>query len=334
LRVRTAIAITALAGVILLISCQSKETCEGCNDGSLHPPLGLSFSVPSGDVSYFNLFGHGLVDTIRRDGWMVMAAEVSINQDRVAVADGGNNRIAVMRLPDFLEITSSGIGGEPMDIDMDVSNQHVYVITRNGSLWRYNVATGVYDTLELALFPRRFAMRPPDRLEAWIVSEGEFELQIVSLQQFRKTDSLVFPSSPTDVQFSPDGARAYIGFKGDTGSVIVYQTSNREQIAQHQTGIGPFELAVSPDGRFLAASDSVRGSVHFWDTITDECWNVPVGGSAGRVRFARWQPRCFVLSQMQNAILGISMSPDGPVTTDTIYVAPYAREIALWENVQ
>lgn len=314
---------------MLFISCREKESCEDC-DG-LGPPLGIAFSVPQGDVSFFQLQPLELRHTARLTGWAVVAAAVSVNGQWMAVADGASNRVALLKLPELYELSGAVIGGAPLDVDVDATGLLIYAITNNGCFWRYRVGSGLFDTLEVELAPRRFALRPPDDREAWVVCGGNNTIHVVDLQTFVRTDTLIVPLPPTDVQCSRDGARYYVAMAGDTGYVAVFDAVSREVIRQHPCGRGAFELALSDDERFVAASDSATNRLYLWDTVSGLEWDVPVGRQAFRVKFARQSHVCYVMSIADTRLLRMEITEAGPGPADTLFVAPLLRDFALWE---
>jgi len=291
----------------------------------------MAFSVPQGDVSFFRLWPMELVHAGRLTGWAVVVAEVSVNGRWLAVADGASNRVALLELPDLHELSGAVMGGAPLDVDLDVTGQLLYAVTNNGSLWRYRVASGLFDTLEVQLAPRRLALRPPDGGEAWVVCGGNNTIHVVDLRQFIRTDTLIMPLPPTDIQFSRDGARFYVAMQGDTGRVAVFDASSRQMIQQHACGRGAFELAVSDDERFVAASDSATGRLYLWDTVSGLGWDVAVGRHPFRTRFARQSHVCYAMSIEDTRLLRWNIGDAGPEPADTFYVLPTLRDFVLWE---
>ena len=297
------------------------------------PPLGIAFSVPQGDVSFFRLGPMELVHAGRLTGWAVVSAEVSLNAQWLAVADGAANRVALLKLPELFELSGAVIGGAPLDVDVDVTGQLIYAVTNNGSFWCYHVGSGTFDTLEVQLWPRRFAIRP-DGSEAWVVCGGNNTIHVVDLRQFVRTDTLILPLPPTDIQFSRDGTRAYVAMEGDTGCVAVFDASSREVIQQHACGRGAFELALSDDARFVAASDSATGRLYIWDTVSGSAWDVPVGRHAFRTRFARHSHVCYVMSIEDTRLLRLEIGEGGPGPADTLHIMPTMKDFVLWEESQ
>jgi WD40 repeat protein len=318
-----------LTACLLLVSCREKENCAGCGD--LSPPLGIAFSVPQGDVSFFGMWPMELVHSGQLTGWSVVAAEVSVNGQWLAVADGASHRVALLKLPELYELSGAVIGGAPLDVEVDATGHLLYAVTNNGSFWCYHVGSGLFDTLEVQLAPRRLALRPPDAGEAWVVCGGNNTIHVVDLRQFIHTDTLIMPLTPTDIQFSRNGERFYVAMQGDTGRVAIFDAASRGLIQQHACGRGALELAVSDDERFVAASDSATGRLYIWDTVSGLGWDVAVGRHAFRTRFARQSHVCYAMSIEDTRLLRINIGEAGPEPADTFYVAPTLRDFVLWE---
>jgi DNA-binding beta-propeller fold protein YncE len=320
-----------LAVCLFLVSCREKENCTSCE--GLSPPLGIAFSVPQGDVSFFRFGPMELVHSGRLTGWSVVAAEVSVNGQWLAVADGAADRVALLKLPELYELSGAVIGGAPLDVDVDVSGHLLYAITNNGYFWCYHTSSGQFDMLEVELAPRRLALRPPDGGEAWIVCGGNNTIHVVDLRQFIAIDTFFMPLPPTDIQFSGDGGRFYVAMEGDTGSVAVFDALSRALIREQRFGRGAFELAVSDDERFVAASDSATGRLYVWDTGSGATWDVPVGRHPLRTRFARGSHVCYAMSVEDTRLLRINIGDAGPEPADTFYVTPTLRDFVLWEAI-
>jgi hypothetical protein len=315
---------------LLIVSCREKENCVNCEE-NLEPPLGIAFSVPQGDVSFFRMRPMEVVRTAQLSGWAVVASEVSTNAQWLAVADGAADRVALLKLPELRELSGAVVGGAPLDVDVDVTGELIYALTSNGAFWRYSVGSGTFDTLEVRLQPRRFALRPTDDREAWVVCGGNNTVHVVDLGQFSQSDTLTLQWPPTDIEFSRDGLRAYIALRGDSGYVAVFDASSRRMIGQHACGLGTLELAVSDDERLVAASDSATGLLNIWETASGRQWQVPVGRCALRTRFAHGSHACYVMSLDQTRLLRVEIGENGPGPSDTLSVLPMLRDFVLWE---
>ncbi len=111
-------------------------------------------------------------------------------------------------------------------------------------------------------------------------------------ERFILKPDATFKISQTDVVFSPDGR--YV-FTSDgvfnIATVRQWDVETGEQVASFPTNDGPESLAISPDGRTLAAG--IRGIVQLWDVSSGQLIELLHG------------------HQSQYNIKGLAFSPDG-----------------------
>jgi DNA-binding beta-propeller fold protein YncE len=321
-----------LAVCAVLISCRDKDRCTSCS-GALEPPLGIAFSVPNGDVHYFQLSPLTSVALGKLPGWAITIASVSENGQYLAVAnDAIYHHVALLGLPEMNVLNETMIGGTPVDIEVNASGMQVYIATNNASFWAYSPSSGTFDTLELMLHPRRFALRPPEKNEAWVVCGAGNSIQVISLTQFTQIDTITLPKVPTDIQFSPNGQVYYVAMRGDTGELAMFSSASQQLIQSQPIGRGAFELAISDDGRYAAMTDSAEGKIHVWDTAVGSVWSLSVGGYPYRLHFARNSHWLYVLLRNQSRIIRISITENGLIEDDAITAPQTALEFILWET--
>jgi DNA-binding beta-propeller fold protein YncE len=320
-----------LFAVILCAGCHEKESTEGSPGEYPSAPAGLAFSIPRGELMFFRPDDGEVLASYTLGNWPVTGASITVQGDRLVVTDGSHSRVGIFSLPDLRELTTKALGGVPVDMQISGNGSHAYVITHNSNLWDYLTATDVVDTLEIGAEPRRIALRPPLNLQAWIACPGDCTLYIIDLPHLQVEDTLFFGVRPSSVTFSPDGVFAYIALSGSAGTVQAVDASTRAAIDVRDAGTGPFELAMSEDGRFLAAADSGAGRTRVWNLLTGDRWDLPAGGRADRIRFSRDSDAFFVCVPERNYVLKISLSSGIPTVADTISVAPDLRELTLWE---
>jgi DNA-binding beta-propeller fold protein YncE len=314
-----------------MLSCRKKNICENCNE-TLTPPLGIAFSIPSGDVSFFSLHEPRVVETQHPDNITAVAAMLSRYGNHLILANGSGNRIYLYDVPDFSEpISSAMLGGQPVDVAVDDNAHTMYAVTLNGNLWRYSPSSGLMDTVGLALHPRRMVLRQPDHLMAWIVCSESKVIQSVDLRTFTRADSLLTALTPTAIEFSPDGTKFYVAYTGDYGELAEYNAGDKQFLRSQAFGSGPFELAMSYEGRYLAASDSASRRVYFWDLAHDSIQSVGLAGTGGRVRFSRQSNSCYVAMQNRSSLIHLELSEQGFATQDTLDFSRNLHEFVLWE---
>ena len=316
---------------LLLGGChREKEVCQTCGD-DIAPPVGLAFSIPSGDAAFFSLSAPHVIRTMPLTNVAVIAADINAS-GYVAVVEASADALRIYRLPRLEFLGGIHVGGTVEDVAMHPNNTTAFGLTRNGNLWRYTLGSDTPDTLGLRLFPHRITLRPPDDTQAWIACPASNVIQIADLFSPGIRDSVVI-HVPSDVQFSANGHLAYIGSKGDSGTVFEYNTDDRRFSRSIRVGTGPFELAVSRDDRYVAAADSAGHAVHFWDLSNEQTWSVPLGGVGGRVHFAQGTPPvCFVLVRNLSMVKRVEISGAAPHVTDSLQLEFTVGDFVLWEN--
>lgn len=314
------------------MSCRDKERI--IDSAPLQPPLGIAFSAPNGEVSFFDLTSLAIIHWDRFVGWTVLASAVSQNSQWLTVAESGTQLLGVYKLPE-LEISSIGyIGGVPLDVEFDPSGLSVYAITNNGIFWRYNIGDYTFDTLDIDLNPRHFALRPPTYQEAWIVYEGSQTVDIVNLIRFAQTDSLSLPLPPTDIQFSRDGQTCFLTLAQDSGSIVMLDPTTQAILRSHPCSAGSIELGISDCGTYAAVGDTVRGNLHIWNTVADSSWDIYLGEQPVRVRFQQGATTIFALSFPESRLVRIEFADGTPQIVKSAIFPVLTRDFVLWGTPQ
>ena len=317
--------------LLLLAGCHSKSTIESHPDGLITSPVGIVFSIPNSEVTFFDLDNCDSVGAIDLGSWSVISGSINVQGSRLVVADDNSARIGVFSLPYFTEIASASIGGVPMDAQLNHSGSLVFIITNNSNFWIYSVGGNQFDTLETGVWPRRLTLRPPDDVQAWVACPGDLAVYVYDLGVFQPLDTMYFDLMPTAIAFRSDGAFAYVALAGDPGTIVIFDATTRGPIGYMEAGSGPFELAMSFDGTKLAASDSTLGQVRIWDLARTEQWDLNVGGSPGRIRYSVNQNAFYVTSRQQSRVHRIDVTGGVPTISHSLTVPPTVRELVLWE---
>ncbi len=328
-RLAAALLVTIVAA--LLTNCHSKNT-TGTSPDSLAPPIGIAFSNPGEEMTFFDLDDCEVTGTQVLSSWAVSCAQINFQGDRMVVIDDNHARIGVFSLPDLSEATSVALGGVPMDLQLTTSGSLAYVVTQNSVLWQYAISAHNLDTLDTGVAPRRLALRPPNGLQLWVACQGSYAVFVYDLSVFQPLDTLEFVTEPTAVAFRPDGLFAYVARRGSPGEVEIVDAASRTVVGFMDAGSGPFDLAMSDNGQILAASDSARGRVRIWNLTNSQQWDINVGSSPGRIRYAANEQAFYVCGRQQGHVYRISATGEAPVLTDTVRTAPIVREVLLWES--
>lgn len=320
-----------LALLLLTAGCRTKSPCKDCDGDELTPPMGLAFSIPGGELTFFSLIDNDVKEIVPLTGRVVVAGTTTANGEFFAIADAATDQIAMLRLPGLGVAASHVLSGTPTDIDLDRLGVLIYATTINGNFWRYNITSGSLDTLEVDLRPRRFALRPPNRQQAWIACSSTGAIYVMDLQRFVPLDTLYGPSAATDVVFSASGERAYLAFAGAPGRLCAMDANTRTEIEARDVSGGPFDMAISADGRYVAATDSGGARLVIWDVVAGNLRELPLAGSPGRVCFRYEGSRCYVLVYGVNRVYDIEAGTSVVTVTDSVDVTASVRDLVLWE---
>ena len=323
-----------LAALCMFSGCHEKDPSGPTSSDFPLPPLGMIFSIPTGELTFFRAENLEALGSFDLSDWAVTCAVVNQQGDRLLVIDDDSPRIGVFQLPGLTLLAATPIGGFPVDLQVAPSGMHAYVLTRNSNFWIYSINGQQLDTLETGVEPRRFALRPPHTTEGWVACAGSMAIFVYDLATFQPSDTIPVDAQPTAVTFSPNGDFAYVALRGTTGVIQIFDATNRTSIGFMDAGDGPFDLAMSNSGRYLAASDSVRANVRIWDIEQAQHWDVAVGGAPARLRYSEQQRSFYVCSRAVNRVYRIDVAGDVPFVAETIDAIPNAREIALWELPQ
>jgi DNA-binding beta-propeller fold protein YncE len=310
-------------------SCHPKE--QPLPPALLTPPLGISFSIPSGDVSYFNFSSLEVIHTQPIGAVAIVASEITPSGGQLVIADAEANRISVLDLPGLEVLAESILGGDPSDIAVDGSGNVVYAVTLNGNLWRYTVDDANLDTLEASMTARRVSLRLPDRNEAWVACPRDSTVRLFDLVHFQPADTLRFDRRPTDVKFSLDGLMAYVALSGTPGAILAIDPGTLQVVDSQEFGIGSFDLSVNADDHFVAAADSSTGKLFVWNVIANRMEETLLGGHVMRPKFARHSDTCYVMEMVTSRVFQVAVSDTG-LTVATIGTIPTrVRNFTLWE---
>lgn len=317
--------------VLLLGSCRDKDDRPGSD--VLAPPLGVVFSIPSGDVSFFDLESHEVVHRVSMETWIIVACEFHPTMNwMLAVAEAQSSRVALWSLPSLAVLGSSPVGGAPMDVASDMNANILYSVTRNGAFWMATLSSGRLDTMEVRLYPRRMTMRPPGQNEAWVVCPGDCTLHVIRVREALRRDSVKFDYPPSDIAFSPDGVRAFIAFEGMDGGLREFDATTLALIQQHELGHGPYDMTMSRNGHHLAVADSSDARLFVFDFPGGERRSAVLDSGAVRVRYAESTGAWYVLSKTGGGLQVVSCSGDSLAVTDRVAIDEAISELIIWEQ--
>jgi DNA-binding beta-propeller fold protein YncE len=316
--------------VMILWSCHRKVPDPP--GPPLSAPLGIAFSIPHGDISYFNLTTLRTISTQPMGPWAISASVVTRTGNRLAIADAQSYRISVLDLPGLETVTMMLAAGAPRDLAVDNVGTQLYYVTNDGTFWRYSTDTGDLSNVGVGLYPRRLALRPTGETEAWVVTPGESTLRVIDIVHFQVQDSIVFTRPPDAVKFSSDGHLGYVAFEGTRGMVAVYDASTLVQMDSIELGEGPFDICLSHDDGYLAIADSGSGSAYIWNLTTRELREISLGGHPLRITFSRHSNTCYVAEPVSSRVYSIAAEDSGSSPTAYGIMTQRINNLVLWER--
>ncbi|MBU0508552.1 hypothetical protein KKH27_06945, partial [bacterium] len=173
--------------------------------------------------------------------------------------------------------------------------------------------------------------RPPGRTEAWVVCPGDCTLHVIDTQQRIKLDTLQFDAPPSDITFTPDGSKVFVGFNGTPGRIAEFDVALQESLSCWEMGRGPWDLSVSLDGCYLAAADSLGGTLYVYDLTAGRWYSTPVDSAAIRVRYSAYNATWFVLSQAGQRLQRVVLEGDSAVVEGSVWMEPTISDFVIWE---
>lgn len=311
------------------MACRDK--CIDCDndEGQLEPPFGVVASAVGGELTFFDLQTLDILLEERQQGWST-ACELLPIGNRFFSADNESGVLSIYQLPDFEQVESLPIGGTPIDLSLDRTLLSVHLITRNGQYYRIPFSSMEADTTETGQFPRRIRFRPPSDHHAWIPCSGDSAVHIIEMQGFYESASIKFPAVCTDVCFSSNGEFAFCAVPG-ASRLFKLNAATHEFVDTLSLFTGTTDLAISDDGRYMAAVDSAFGNVRIWDHLSGGSATLRCGTQAIRVRYSATRGRFFVICPQEAWLLCIDPGTSPPQVTDTMFVASIPQCISFSE---
>lgn len=306
-----------------MISCILASGCrDKCNDcdtsGQLEPPYGVVISAVGGEVAFFDLETLEFVLVDKQQGWAT-ACELLPVGSRLVTTDNEAGGIAVYQVPTLEKLQSIALSGTPIDVKLDHAYLSAHVITNNGLYFRVPFSTLIADTADTGPSPRTLRFRPPSDQEAWIPCTGDRTVRVINMLGLQETARLSFAEACTDVCFSTDGSVAYCAVPG-SGKLYKFSSHDYEILDSLSLVSGVVDLAISADGRYIAAADSINGIVRVYDLSNNEHSTIRCGTEARRVRYSSSRSSFFVICPQESWVLRIDPTAFPAEVRDTLVV--------------
>ncbi|MFM8602095.1 MAG: fibronectin type III domain-containing protein [Actinomycetota bacterium] len=245
-------------------------------------PRGIALS-PAGDrlavanmsansVSIINTSTNAVVGTVTGVGTSPMGVAWSPNGRRVWVSNISSNTVASIDVP-TLTLETSGIatGAYPNAIVVSPDGTRVYTANVNSnSVTVINATTSaVVTTVNVGANPYHLDINSSGTRLA-VANYGNSTVSVLNPATNAVISTVTGLSNPMGIDFSPDGSRAYIANRGSltvraidfsVASPVLLSTPNISLSSQ-----SPWGLAISADGRTMAATFDVGARVMLIDT--------------------------------------------------------------------
>ncbi|MBK6767152.1 MAG: WD40 repeat domain-containing protein [bacterium] len=313
---------------LLVVACRDK--CTDCDEpGRFEPPYAVVASAVGGELAFFDLRDLSVVADGYQQGWAT-ACELQSIANRLITIDSESGGLAIYELPEIEAVDNTIIAGTPIDLKLDHAQLSAHVITRSGVYYRIPFSTMVGDTTDTGSLPRRLAFRPPADHESWIACVGDNSVRVVRMQGFFESRRIDFNGACTDVCFSPGGDSVFCAVP-DEDRIYVLHSEDGIALDTLTVASTVVDLAISRDGRYLAAADSVSGNVRIWDLLAGREGSLRCGTSAVRIRYSNVRHAFLVVCPEQNWVMAVNPVLDSLAVTDTLVVAASPQCISLRE---
>jgi YVTN family beta-propeller protein len=267
---------------------------------SLEPNAGASFVETSGTqafVSETSLNRVAILDTNGVKAFVdVGAAPVSLASTpdgrKVFVANTGDGTVSVISTQDKAQLGSPiPIGGSPVGMAMQTAGSFVYVVNSTGG------ALSVIDTTANQEVQHVSGLANPSQVvwennlqRVYVVDSGSNSIKIyngaATTLSLLRTVSL--PGTPIGIAPLDNGAKFYVLFGGNPGTVGVYDTQSFQQLKTLTVQNTPVSIAASPGSSKVyvvnqtgdagsPTSQFSTGSVSIINTSNDTVLNVAAG---------------------------------------------------------
>ena len=323
-----------LAVMMIVLSCRTKDPCSDCEEPEdlLRAPIGLGFSSPAGDICGFSLATHEVTRTVPIATGYVGSAKINYSGDKLFLAEQSDYGVRILRLSDLSEMDWVVLPALPVEIELDYSASKIYILTRNGGFWTYFASAHEFDTLEVPIESRDFALKPPDQHEAWLVSPRDQSVNVIDLQLNRILHTIYLNHRPASVVFSLDGETCYISAYGSEGVVYVVHTMTRDITDTLAATSRIRDLAISEDGGFLAGADSSTGTIRVWNLDMGGHRDVSGPRFAEHLVFMRQSHDFFALDPSTGEMVRVSVTDTSATVVAEVQLPVTTTAFALWEQ--
>jgi YVTN family beta-propeller protein len=247
------------------------------------------------------------------------AVVTNSTDDTVSVIDATSKTVS-----QTVSLASLGVSF-PFGITFSKNDNRIFVTTQGGSANSIAVLDSrninnvqPAGTVAASGFTGRPALRPIDNellVPASPLETGPPELLVIDPSSGNVMHELILTGNtafPNDIAVTPDGRFAYISlfdFSGGTGGVWVVDIKLLKTVTVINTGDpGVFGMGITPDGRFVFATNFIQNQVVAIDAATNTiAATIPVGRQPNEVAVTLDSTEAFVTNQNDTTVSVISI---------------------------
>lgn len=210
------------------------------------------------DVATLSLIGDELV-------LPAPTLEVATSADgSVVVASSYANGLFVIDPSTFTITRTIALADRPVRLKMNAAGTLLYATYLTGGVARVDLVTNVVTNLDLEGFEMNGIALSADE-SALFVSSTSGSLYRLSTATFAVTHSATPGQRPQGLALSPDGSALYLA--REDGSALEYVAADLSSPVP-LPGVGFFDIAATPDGRYILAATSNGGLIVMFDAVT------------------------------------------------------------------
>jgi YVTN family beta-propeller protein len=167
----------------------------------------------------------------------------------------------------------------------------------------------------------------------FVTSFAGSSVSVVDTHRWTVRATVTTPARPHSILLSPDGAWVYTGCYGGSAIAVIDAASAKlAATIALPTGSEPYGLAISPNGRYLYASDNFTGRLFVVDTQTRrEIASIPVGLHPALIARSPDGKTLYLANggSRSVSVLDISHNPARPSVRATVAITGYPHGIAV-----
>jgi serine/threonine-protein kinase len=173
----------------------------------------------------------------------------------------------------------------------------------------------------------------PDGRYAYTANRDAKSLSVIDTTLNTVTATIPVTAGPPQfVAFAPDGRRAYLSIYDNDRSVNlvgVLDTASNKILTTVQTGLSPFALTVTPDGKYVYVPEHDSGRISVISTATDAVvTTINVPPNPHSIKFTNDGRRAYVANHDSNVVSVLATGSNTVLATVPTGMSPHSVAIA------